>query len=64
VSEGTGWMNTADNVGMMGPVPGCSYYTPWIGSDVSPPSPLCTGAARRAEAVEAVVTEAPTPRAR
>ncbi|KAJ7261309.1 glycoside hydrolase superfamily [Mycena haematopus] len=60
VNVGSGWANTADVAGMMGPVAGCSYLDPWIGSDVSPPAPLCTGpVARRAGAVEAVVTEAP-----
>ncbi|KAF8171020.1 glycoside hydrolase superfamily [Mycena galopus ATCC 62051] len=65
VTDGSGWANTADNAGMMKPVSGCSYYTPWIGYGVSPPSPLCTGAVRRtAGPAEAVVTAMVTLRAR
>ncbi|KAF7359312.1 Glycoside hydrolase [Mycena sanguinolenta] len=65
-SVGSGWENTSgDTAGMMGPIPGCSYLDPWIGSSVSPPSPLCTGATRKREKrrveewVEARATEVP-----
>ncbi|KAJ6500522.1 glycoside hydrolase family 5 protein [Mycena sanguinolenta] len=57
---GSGWENAQDTQGMMGPIAGCSYLDPWIGSSVSPPSPLCTGAVRRrAGRVEARATEVP-----
>ncbi|CAK5270365.1 unnamed protein product [Mycena citricolor] len=61
VSAGGGWANpTADTAGMMSNIPGCTYLDPWIGSSVSPPAPLCTGAVRRLEeAIDAVVTPAP-----
>ncbi|KAJ7118711.1 glycoside hydrolase superfamily [Mycena epipterygia] len=61
---GSGWANSADSAGMMGPVAGCSYLDPWIGSTVAPPSPLCTGgaAARFAwptDAADPTITQAP-----
>ncbi|KAJ6606478.1 exo-beta-1,3-glucanase [Mycena vulgaris] len=58
-SPGSGWANPSDSAGMMGPVAGCSYLDPWIGSTVSPPSPLCTAAAARGEPAAPVITPAP-----
>ncbi|KAJ7168199.1 glycoside hydrolase family 5 protein, partial [Mycena crocata] len=46
-SPGSGWQNSADTAGMMGPIGGCNYYDPWVASTSSPPSPLCTAAAKR-----------------
>jgi hypothetical protein len=64
VTPGSGWANTADTAGMMKPIAGCNYLDPWIGSSVSPPSPLCTNAAaaRALEVAEPAITEAPMPR--
>ncbi|KAJ7837018.1 glycoside hydrolase family 5 protein [Mycena olivaceomarginata] len=64
VTPGSGWANTADTAGMMKPIAGCNYLDPWIGSSVSPPSPLCTNAAaaRALEVAEPAITEAPVPR--
>ncbi|KAJ6547044.1 glycoside hydrolase family 5 protein [Mycena capillaripes] len=60
VNVGNGWTNPSDSAGMMVPIAGCSYLDPWIGSTVSPPSPLCTGApAARAEAPEPTITTPP-----
>ncbi|KAJ7739701.1 glycoside hydrolase [Mycena maculata] len=50
IDVGSGWQNTQDTAGMMGPIAGCSYLDPWIGSTVSPPAPLCTNARRALEA--------------
>ncbi|KAF7338687.1 Glycoside hydrolase [Mycena venus] len=66
VDVGSGWANVHDTAGMMQPLQGCSYLDPWIGSSVSPPSPLCTNpaAARAAAMAESapVVTERPLAR--
>ncbi|KAJ7461029.1 glycoside hydrolase family 5 protein [Mycena galericulata] len=62
ISVGSGWQNSADTAGMMGPIAGCSYFDPWIGSTVQPPFPLCTAgpnAAPAAAAAAAVITTPP-----
>ncbi|KAJ6550142.1 glycoside hydrolase family 5 protein [Mycena capillaripes] len=60
VDVGNGWVNPSDSAGMMVPIVGCNYLDPWIGSSVSPPSPLCTNApAQRAEAPQPTITAPP-----
>jgi glucan 1,3-beta-glucosidase len=60
VSLGNGWQNGADQTGMAVPIPTCSYLDPWVGT-VDPPSPLCSGAAAKREAVpEPVMTPPPS----
>ena len=58
VDAGSGWLNTADASGMAVPIPTCSYLDPWVGS-ANPPSPLCSGAARRDAIPEPVITGTP-----
>ncbi|KAJ6608605.1 glycoside hydrolase superfamily [Mycena sp. CBHHK59/15] len=58
-SAPNGWANAQDTAGAFAPAASCSYFDPWIGSTVSPPAPLCTGAARAVDVVDAVVTPAP-----
>ncbi|KAF7345315.1 Glycoside hydrolase [Mycena sanguinolenta] len=58
-NAGDGWENAADQAGMMAPIPGCSYYDPWVGSSFAPPSPLCTSSPRRRAAAAAPVITAP-----
>jgi hypothetical protein len=65
VDVGSGWANAQDQAGMMQPIQGCSYFDPWIGSTVSPPSPLCTNAAAARAAApiaQPVITEPPSRR--
>jgi glucan 1,3-beta-glucosidase len=45
-SAGNGWQNSGDTDGLMVNKAGCSYLDPWIGSG-QPPTPLCTGPAKR-----------------
>ncbi|KAJ6489935.1 glycoside hydrolase family 5 protein [Mycena sanguinolenta] len=60
---GDGWANANDQAGMMVPIPGCSYYDPWVGSSFAPPSPLCTSSPRRRathyDALEPMITPPP-----
>lgn len=58
VDAGKGWANTADNSGMAVPIPTCSYLDPWVGT-ADPPSPLCSGAAKRVAIPDAIITPAP-----
>jgi len=60
VDVGNGWANAADNAGMYVEVPTCSYLDPWIGPTAAPPSPLCTGAARRHEPRRPQITPPPS----
>ncbi|RDB21561.1 putative glucan 1,3-beta-glucosidase D [Hypsizygus marmoreus] len=47
IDAGNGWANAGDTDGMMVAVPSCSYLDPWVGPTANPPSPLCSGGARR-----------------
>ncbi|KAJ7491298.1 exo-beta-1,3-glucanase [Mycena latifolia] len=60
ISSGDGWANPSDTAGMMGPIAGCSYFDPWIGSTVAPPAPLCTAAANALFAVPTTTDAAPS----
>jgi glucan 1,3-beta-glucosidase len=46
-NPGNGWQNPSDTAGLMVNMSGCSYLDPWIGPTAAPPSPLCSGAAKR-----------------
>lgn len=60
VDVGNGWANPADTDGLMVAIPSCSYLDPWIGPTANPPSPLCSGAARRDPGAETpAITQAP-----
>ena len=58
ISGGDGWENSQDSASMMTNIATCSYLDPWIGPTADPPSPLCSGNAKRT-ASEAVITGAP-----
>ncbi|KAF7984996.1 hypothetical protein HWV62_9974 [Athelia sp. TMB] len=55
---GNGWFNPSDTASGMVAIATCSYLDPWIGS-AAPPSPLCSGAAKRTAAPEPSITPAP-----
>lgn len=58
-SAGDGWLNSADNAGLMTDIASCSYLDPWVGS-AAPPSPLCSAGATKREAIpEPVLTHIP-----
>ncbi|KAI0687137.1 glycoside hydrolase family 5 protein [Cytidiella melzeri] len=59
VSVGNGWENAADNVGIAVAIPTCSYLDPWVGT-VAPPSPLCSGAAKREPVPQPTITPPPS----
>lgn len=50
ISAGDGWANSADTAGLMTDIAGCSYLDPWVGT-ADPPSPLCTAAPSKREAI-------------
>ena len=41
ISAGNGWANPTDTAGLMVPVSGCTYLSPWVESAVAAP-PVCT----------------------
>ncbi|KAI0934247.1 hypothetical protein AcV5_006153 [Taiwanofungus camphoratus] len=60
-SVGDGWANPSDTAQMHVDVATCSYLNPWIGP-TNPPSPLCSGGARRRAAEPAPAPQPlPTP---
>ncbi|KAF8654052.1 hypothetical protein AX16_003587 [Volvariella volvacea WC 439] len=60
IDAGNGWANPSDTRGVAVPIPSCSYLDPWVGPTGVPPSPLCSGAARRdLEARDPFITPAP-----
>ncbi|KAI0322258.1 glycoside hydrolase [Amylostereum chailletii] len=63
VNAGNGWANPSDQVGLMVPIAGCSYLSPWVESAVAAP-PLCTPAAKREQSPLPTVTPPPTLRGR
>jgi len=64
IKVGDGWANSADNSGMNVPISTCSYLNPWVGV-AAPPSPLCSGAARREEVpLPPLITPPPSPHPR
>ncbi|KDQ60685.1 glycoside hydrolase family 5 protein [Jaapia argillacea MUCL 33604] len=58
ISAGNGWQNPSDSAGAMVAIATCSYLDPWVGPNAAPPSPLCSGAAKR-EVPEPTITPAP-----
>lgn len=58
---GNGWQNPADTDGLMVNKAGCNYLDPWIGPSAPPPSPLCSGPARRATGDEIPVPQMTPP---
>lgn len=60
INAGDGWANPSDTSGLMVTAASCSYLDPWIGPTAAPPSPLCSGGARRRfEVREPIITPSP-----
>jgi hypothetical protein len=59
VKVGNGWQNPSDTAGDMVAIATCSYLDPWIAPSAAAPSPLCSGAAKREEVSEPVITPPP-----
>ncbi|TFK55156.1 glycoside hydrolase [Heliocybe sulcata] len=60
VDAGNGWANSGDSASMYVAIATCSYLDPWVGPNAAPPSPLCSGAARRAGVPEPLITAVPS----
>ncbi|KZT28462.1 glycoside hydrolase family 5 protein [Neolentinus lepideus HHB14362 ss-1] len=60
ISAGNGWANSADTASMYVAISTCSYLDPWVGPSAAPPSPLCSGAAKRAPVPEPLITAPPS----
>ncbi|THH20693.1 hypothetical protein EW146_g728 [Bondarzewia mesenterica] len=46
INAGSGWANPSDTAGLMVPISGCQYLSPWLESSVADP-PVCTPASKR-----------------
>ncbi|EPQ56515.1 glycoside hydrolase [Gloeophyllum trabeum ATCC 11539] len=61
INAGNGWANSKDTAGAMVAIATCSYLDPWVGQGIAPPSPLCSGGARRRDVPLPLITPPPSP---